>query len=201
MPFIIQGRRGGRLLAALTAAFALTASQALAKDGDPVLSTARGCDTPTTQAFASAGDTSDYVLAPGGDIEGSLAGWTLTGGSQAVTGRAPADSDGTVGERSLQLGAGDSATTAPMCVGSHSPSFRFQARNNGTGSLKVEMVVLDGPKFTGVKDLGTITAGTAWTPTPQVSIAQGILGVNGDSDSQATVSPASRAWSRSILGE
>src|SRR5262245_37799503 len=188
MPYIIQGRRGGRLLAAVTAAFALTASPALAKNSDPVLSTAPGCTAPTSQPFAFAGDKSDYVLAPGGDIEGPLAGWTLSGGAQAVTGSAPAVSGGKPGARSLRIPAGGSATTAPMCVGAHSPYFRFQARNGGTGRLKVQMVVLDGPKFTGVRDLGTITAGSSWAPTPQISISQGILGVNGSSDSQATVS-------------
>jgi hypothetical protein len=188
MPFIIQGRRGGRLIAAVTAAFALTATPALATTGVPVLSTAAGCDTPMAQAFAFAGDKSDYVLAPGGNFEGSLAGWTLTGGAQAVTGSAPAVSGAKLGARSLRIPAGGSATTALMCVSAHSPYFRFQARNGGTGSLKVEMVVLDGPRVAGVKDLGTITAGGAWAPTSRISIAQGILGVNGISDSQATVS-------------
>jgi len=187
MPFIIQGRRGGRLIAALTAAFALTASPALARSADPVLSAATGCDTPTTLAFLNAGDKSDYVLAPGGDVEGSLAGWTLTGGAQAVTGGAPALSGARLGARSLRIPTGGSVTSAPMCVSSHSPYFRFQARNAGTGSLKVDMTVLDGPRFAGERQLGTVTAGAGWAPTPRISVSQGILGVNGNSDSQATI--------------
>ena len=87
MPYIIQGR-GGRIVAAVAATLALTATPALATSSAPVISAAPGCDTPTTQAFLFAGDKSDFVLAPGGDVEGSLAGWNLTGGAQAVAGRA-----------------------------------------------------------------------------------------------------------------
>ena len=75
-----------------------------------------------------------------------------------------------------------------MCVGAHSPFFRFLARNTGTpGTLKVEVLYLDGPKFTGEREAGTITAGTTWAPTGRLSLSQGIMGVNGSSTSQATI--------------
>ena len=40
------------------------------------------CDKSTlSQPFAQFGDSSSYKLVPGGDFEGSLAGWTLSGGA------------------------------------------------------------------------------------------------------------------------
>ena len=71
-------------------ALALSATPAFAATSTPTTSAAPGCTTPTTQAFLFANDKKDYVLAPGGNAEGSLAGWSLTGGAAAVAGSAPA---------------------------------------------------------------------------------------------------------------
>jgi hypothetical protein len=188
MPFIIDGRRGGRLVAAVAAALALTATPAVAATATPTTSTAAGCSTPTSEAFLFANDQKDYVLAPGGDVEGPLSGWSLAGGAAAVAGGAPAVTGAPAGTKSLLIPSGGSVTSAPMCVGAHSPFFRFQARNTGTpGSLKVEVLYLDGPRFTGEREAGTVTAGATWAPTNRISLSQGIMGVNGSSTSQATV--------------
>jgi hypothetical protein len=189
MPFIIDGRRGGRLVAAVITALALSATPALAYTTTaPTVSTAPGCTTPTTQAFLFANDRSDYVPAPGGNVEGSLAGWSLTGGAAAVAGSAPAVTGARLGAKSLLIPNGGSVTSAPICVVAHSPYFRFQARNAAaTGTLKVEVLYLDGPKYTGEREVGYVTAGSAWAPTKRQSLSQGIMGVNGWSTSQATV--------------
>jgi hypothetical protein len=189
MPFIIDGRRGGRLIAAVAAALALTATPALAGTATtPTLSAAPGCTQPTTQAFLFANDKKDYVLAPGGNVEGSLAGWSLTGGAAAVAGGAPAVTAASAGTKSLLIPSGGSVTSAPMCVAAHSPFFRLQARNTGLpGTLKVEVLYLDGPKFTGERETGMLTGGATWAPTNRISLSQGIMGVNGSSTSQATV--------------
>jgi ribosomal protein L31 len=189
MPFIIDGRRGGRIVAAVITALALSATPALASTTTaPTVSTAPGCTTPTTQAFLFTNDKSDYVLAPGGNFEGSLAGWSLTGGAATVTGSAPAVSGGRLGAKSLLIPNGGSVTSAPMCVVAHSPYFRFQARSTaGSGTLKVEVLYLDGPKYTGEREVGYVTAGSTWAPTKRQSLAQGIMGVNGSSTSQATI--------------
>jgi hypothetical protein len=188
MPFLIDGRRGGRLLAGIVAALALSATPAVAATATPTVSAAPGCTTPTTQAFLFANDRKDYVLAPGGDVEGSLAGWSLSGGAAAVTGSAPAVTGAQSGAKSLLIPSGGSVTSAPMCVAAHSPFFRLEARNTGlAGALKVEVLYLDGPRYTGEREVGYIAGGSTWTPTPRVSLAQGIMGVNGASTSQATV--------------
>ena len=188
MPFIIDGRRGGRVIAAVATALALSATPAVAATSTPTTSAAPGCTTPTTQAFLFANDRKDYVLAPGGNAEGSLAGWSLTGGAAAVAGGAPAVTAAPAGTKSLLIPSGGAVTSAPMCVAAHSPFFRFEAKNTGAaGQLKVEVLYLDGPKFTGEREAGTITAGATWAPTNRLSLSQGIMGVNGSSTSQATV--------------
>jgi len=189
MPFIIDGRRRGRLLAGVAAALALTSSPALAATtATATVSTAPGCTAPTNQAFLFANDKKDYVLAPGGNVEGSLSGWSLTGGATPVVGSAPAVSGAPVGAKSLLIPSGGSVTSAPMCVAAHSPFFRFQARNIGApGSLKVEVLYLDGPRFTGEREAGIVSAGATWGPTGRISLAQGIMSVNGSSTSQATI--------------
>ena len=55
------------------------------------------------------------------------------------------------------------------------------------GTLKVEVLYLDGPRYTGEREVGYVTAGSTWRPTTRLSLAQGIMGVNGASTSQATV--------------
>jgi hypothetical protein len=189
MPFIIDGRRGGRIVAAVITALALSATPAMAWNTTaPTVSAAPGCTTPTTQAFLFANDKSDYVPAPSGDVEGSLAGWSLTGGAGVVAGSAPAVTGARPGTKSLLIPDGGSVTSAPMCVGAHSPYFRFQARNTAaTGTLKVEVLYLDGPKYTGEREVGYVTAGSSWAATKRQSLSQGIMGVNGNSTSQATV--------------
>ena len=188
MPFIIDGRRGGRVIAAVVTTLALSATPAVAATTTTTTSAAPGCTTPTTEAFLFAGDKKDYVLAPGGNIEGSLSSWSLTGGATAVAGGAPAVTGAFAGAQSLLIPSGGSVTSAPMCVAAHSPFFRFQARNTGLpGALKVEVLYLDGPRFTGERETGYLTADGAWEPTNRLSLAQGIMGVNGSSTSQATV--------------
>ena len=189
MPFILNGRRGGRLVAAVATALALSATPAVAATGGTTTtSSAAGCTTPTTQAFLFDNDKKDYVLAPGGNVEGALSGWSLTGGATPVAGGAPAVTGAPAGTKSLLIPSGGSVTSAPLCVAGHSPFFRFQARNTGAaGSLKVEVLYLDGPRYTGEREAGTITAGSTWAPTNRLSLSQGIMGVNGSSTSQATV--------------
>src|SRR4051812_26824386 len=190
MPYMIDGRRGGRLLAVVTAALALTASPALAARGaDPVVSGAPGCDAAVSQPFAFVGDDAPYVLSTGGDVEGSLEGWAFEGGATVVEGSAPEVSGGTSGARSVLVPSGGSVTTAPLCVDEKSPFFRFQARNTGAAAsrLKVEVLYVDGPKFTGVRRQAVLRATPEWAPTRRISLSPGLLGVGGNDGDQATI--------------
>jgi hypothetical protein len=85
------------------------------------------CVDPVVAAHLSPfGDKRDYFLAPGGDFEGSTAGWELDGGARVVAGNEPFSVLG-AGGSSLQLPAGSSATSPVFCVDLNYPTFRFLA--------------------------------------------------------------------------
>jgi hypothetical protein len=85
------------------------------------------CVDPVVSAHLSPfGDKRDYFLAPGGDFEGSTAGWELDGGAKVVAGNEPFGVLGSGGS-SLQLPAGSSATSPVFCVDLNYPTFRFLA--------------------------------------------------------------------------
>ncbi|MDQ8044736.1 MAG: hypothetical protein AAGC46_08815 [Solirubrobacteraceae bacterium] len=92
-------------------------------------------DLPTTQAFARYGDTADYALAPGGDFEGSLAGWTLSNAHLAGQNESVGILPG--GSHSIALGnsffaSGPSTVTSPwFCVDPNHPYFRYMLKPNG----------------------------------------------------------------------
>ena len=151
-------------LASACAGFALTAFSA-APAGAALISTG-ACSTATlTQPFARWGDTSTYELVPGGDFEGSLSGWTLTGGASRVAGSEPYGATGSVGSYSLALAAGASAQSPYVCVNASYPTFRFFARNDGLLSTVVAQVVyktLLGPV---ALPLGVVALSGSWQPT------------------------------------
>jgi hypothetical protein len=137
----------------------------VAPAGAALISTGACSKTALTQPFARWGDTSTYELVPGGDFEGSLAGWTLSGGAARVAGSEPYGATGSVGAYSLALAAGASAQSPYVCVNASYPTFRLFARNGGLLSTVLVQVVyktLLGP--VGLP-LGTIALSGAWQPT------------------------------------
>src|SRR5262245_21981355 len=86
--------------------------------------------------FASLGDDGLYTLIAGGDFEGDLSAWTLTGGAHAFAANNPFLGDGST---ALVLGPDDTVTTAPICIDDTYPWFRFFADNlsRGRGKLKI----------------------------------------------------------------
>src|ERR1700684_4075031 len=61
-----------------------------------LISTSACSDATLSQPFLQWGDSSSYELVPGGDFEGSLSGWTLSGGAQRVAGSEPYGATGSV---------------------------------------------------------------------------------------------------------
>jgi hypothetical protein len=155
------------LLAALGSTFAttlaLTAFSA-APAGAALISTGACSDAQLTQPFARWGDHNTYELAPGGDFEGSLSGWTLSGGAARDAGSEPYGATGAVGAYSLALPAGATAQSPYVCVNASYPTFRFFARGGLLSSVVVQVVykTLLGP--VGLP-LGTALPGGAWQPT------------------------------------
>jgi hypothetical protein len=146
--------------------------------GAALLSTGACNEAALTQPFARWGDSSTYELAPGGDFEGSLSGWTLTGGAARVAGSEPYGATGAVGADSLALAAGASAQSPYVCVNASYPTFRLFARTSGLLSTVLVRVVYKTPLGAVALPLGTIALSGAWQPTlPMLtgSLAGGLL--------------------------
>ncbi|HTU78856.1 MAG TPA: hypothetical protein VMF09_08875 [Solirubrobacteraceae bacterium] len=171
-------RRGLTLTAAL-ALIAILPAAALASSAQAALiSTATCNDATLTQPFLRWGDSNSYELVPGGDFEGSLAGWSLSGGAQRVAGGEPYEVDGSVGAHSLELPAGASAQSPFTCVTAAYPTFRLFARNEGLLSSVIVQVVSQTALGTVVLPLGVIAGSSQWQPTPPMltgSIVTGAL--------------------------
>jgi hypothetical protein len=121
--------------------------------------------TSLSHPFAAWGDSSSYELAPGASFEGSLAGWSLSGGAARTTGSEPYAATGTVGQSSLLLPAGASAQSPPVCVDASNPTFRFFVRDNSLlASVLVQVVypTLLGPV---ALPLGAATLSPTWRPS------------------------------------
>jgi hypothetical protein len=134
------------------------------------------CDNATlTQPFAPWGDSNYYKLVPGGDFEGSLAGWAFTGGAARVTGSEPFGVTGSVGKYSVHLPAGGSVQSPYTCVDFAYPTFRFFAKNNGLLSTVLVSVVYKLPLLGPVTiPVGPVVLSPTWSPTvlPMLTAAE-----------------------------
>ena len=164
---LAAGVLGGLAITVLSAASAQAA----------LISTS-ACDSSTlTQPFLPWGDSNEYKLIPGGDFEGSLAGWTLSGGARKVAGSEPYGATKSVGSSSLSLPAGASAQTPFTCVNAAYPTFRFFARNDGPASSVLVSVVYSAPLLGTVSvPVGTVTLGNGWQPTLPMLTASAVEG-------------------------
>jgi hypothetical protein len=134
---------------------------------------AQACSsTGAKQAFSAWGDQRNYVLAPEGGFENGAQGWKLKGGAQAVSGNETYNLNGAGDDSSLSLPAGSSAGSPQICMTLDTPVFRMMARNTGDPTSKLQVTanyMLLGLLHT--KTLGTVTAGSSWTPTaPQSTV-------------------------------
>jgi hypothetical protein len=165
----------------LSLALALTALLLACSAGSAqaaLISTGACNDATLSQPFRSWGDSSSYELIPGGDFEGALSGWTLSGGAQAVAGSEPYGATGAVGRSSLALAPGASAQSPFTCVNAAYPTFRFFARNAGLLSTVLVQVVYRTPLGTVALPLGAVALSSSWQPTlPMLtgSVATGLL--------------------------
>jgi len=154
-------RRLALLAFALCALLATTASRADAADGSLL-----GCGYTAQHPFLRFLDPLPYTLAPDGGFEAGAAGWKLSGGAKVVTGNEPFALSGP-GTKSLQLPAGSSATSPPMCVGLLLPIVRFVYQGGSLlSSLKVEAVWTNasGGQSSIVLLPGVLASGS-WAPT------------------------------------
>ena len=199
MPFVFSGsRRGGRTL--LATCGALLAFAAPASALEPVAPEAPknlaynpdGCvvDHVVSNPFLPWGDTADYALAPGGDLETQAAGWTLGEGVSVVDDNNAFYVKGNADTSSLRIPAGRSAVTEPMCIDERYPHFRMFVRNVGQAkrtALKVEVLFLDRRgRITRTGSGEVRVSSSSWTPTDELKI-----GLTYDSSVHAGAAPVS----------
>jgi hypothetical protein len=137
------------------------------------------CDNATlTQPFLPWGDSNSYKLVPGGDFEGSLSGWTLTGGATRVAGSEPFGATGTVGKYSMYLPAGASVQSPYTCVDAAYPMFRFFGRNNGLLSTVAVSIVYKEPLVGPVAvPIGAVLLDGSWSPSAEMFTLSAVQGV------------------------
>lgn len=116
-------------------------------------------------------DRALYTLAPGGDFETQAEGWTLEEPAVMAVDSSPFLLGTALGSGSLELPAGATALSPPICVERGFPTFRFVARSLTVepSRLKVQVVYASGR----VKNAGRVKPGAEWAPTRKLSLAQG----------------------------
>jgi hypothetical protein len=137
------------------------------------------CDSAAlSQPFAPWADYDYYKLAPGGDFESSLAGWSLQGGAQVTGGSDSFAVTAKLGSSSLSLPAGATAVSPQTCVNAAYPALRIFSRTNTPGALVTVSVLYPTALGTVALPAGVVTPGTSWQPSLPLlttSIAPGAL--------------------------
>lgn len=127
---------------------------------------AGGCpDVPTFQPFAPWQDVADYLLAPDGDLEAGGSTWALQDGARVVEGNSPFRVGGPADHQALELPAGATATTAPMCIGEAHRTMRFFATGAGSGALTVEALYAKRNAKRKSVTLGAVRGDDRWAPS------------------------------------
>ena len=178
---LLHRLRPGRAIALAAAALAVAAPVASAgkpadkgngkaKPAPEAVSPAAPCDDRVfSPVFAPWNDRALYTLAPGGDFETHAEGWTLSGPATVAADSAPFMLGAALGTGSLELPAGASALSPPICVKRGFPGFRFVTRSVAAGDLKVQVVYASGA----VKGTGRLKPAAEWGVTRKLSLAQG----------------------------
>jgi hypothetical protein len=163
-------------------ALALTGAAFLACSATPARAALLGgatCPPPAlSQPFLQWGDASYYQLVSGGNFQGSLQGWTFTGGPTVLAGSEPYAATGSLGAKSLSLPAGASAQSPFACVNASYPSFRFFARTESLLSTVLVQAVYKTVLGTTTASIGVVALSPSWHPTlPMLtnSIVGGVL--------------------------
>ena len=161
-------------LLAVVAFAAVAPAASAAQPADRPMAQVRdaACETGAlSRVFAPWDDRALYTLAPGGDFETAAEGWTLEGPASMAADSSPFLLGAALGVGSLELEAGATALSPPICVETGFPTFRFMARSMGVdaGVLTVELVYSDDE----AQPVGQVMPGAEWAPTRRVALAQG----------------------------
>ncbi|MDP9384397.1 MAG: hypothetical protein M3P50_04035 [Actinomycetota bacterium] len=137
-----------------------------------------GCpEAPLSHPFAPWLDPAWYMEVPGGDFEGDSAGWSWQNAS-VVEGNETFHVNGEQDKRSLRLGRGGSAVSAPFCVFVEHPTVRFfarQVRGGGDDALVVDLRFADAGGKRHVLPIGIVAGGGAWAPGLPMAIQTALV--------------------------
>ncbi len=165
-------------VAALSALAVLAIGSTTANAGVLVASAPSCDDQPLSQPFAPWLDYMNYTPLPGGDFEGGMSGWSMSGGAAVVNGNAPQRVGGAGDASSLAIPAGGSVTSATICVGLEHPTIRFFAKRRSTGllaslsTLRVDVMFELSTGDVGTLPIGVVLSNGSWQPTlPMLAVA------------------------------
>jgi hypothetical protein len=160
----------GFALAGLLAATALMVTPS-AEAGLIGTGPASSCST-SSKVFAPWGDSSNYLLVPGGAFEAGTPAWALTGGAKVVAGNEPFFVRSAQDKNSLYLPSGSSALSPTVCFGLGDWHSRFFVRNVGStsGKLKVDVTVKSLLGLVSILDGGTVSGTGVWAPSPRIGL-------------------------------
>ena len=170
-----------RLLRTLFAVAVATTALALgapAANAGLLVASAPDCSPkPTTKAFESFGDQTDYTLAPGGAFEASGPQWTLSGGASIVAENEPFKVHSRGDTRSVKLPPGASATSPVTCVGVEHPTMRLFARDNRAllSTLMVEVITETSLGLKVSLPVGVLLPNGQWKPSPKLLVVSNLL--------------------------
>ncbi len=174
-------RRAVFIAAASCAAGVATLAPAVAAQARPT-SRSRGCAAaPVSHPFSRWGDERNYALVPGGDFEGSLGAWTLSGGAAQSSGSETYASTGSVGSSSLLLPKGAGAVSPAVCVTPKDRFFRFFDRTDHPGAVIRVTAVYRLASGTVSFPVGTIRPSRRWRPSPRLQTASQVAKFAGGS--------------------
>jgi len=143
-----------------------------------LVASAPSCDDqPMSNPFTPWLDYADYTPLPGGNFEGSMSGWSLSGGANVADGNAAQHVGGADDDSSLAIPSGGSATSATICVGLTHPTVRFFSKrrsglpaNLSTLKVDVQFELSNGTVAT--LPIGAVSNGGSWQPTlPMLAVA------------------------------
>jgi hypothetical protein len=150
-------------LLALLAALAIPADAGLLGTGS-----ASYCDPFSSQVFKPWGDSSNYMLTPGGSFEDGTPTWKLSGGAKIISGNEPYYVHSKNDRRSLYMPAGSTASTPSMCFAAGDWHLRFV--NTGSGQIRVAVTVNSLLGVVSILDGGTVSGSGTWKPSPKVGL-------------------------------
>ncbi len=135
------------------------------------------CNQVLSKPFARWGDHANYTLVPGGDFEGTLDGWSVSGGATIVEDNEPWKVTAATDHRALYMPKGSSVVTPPLCGGLTHPTARLFTKGGKLPLLAGARVDILDPTQDGIlagATLGVVMPNRDWKPTHQILTLSGL---------------------------